>query len=105
MSRRRRLPSVVGMARRRETYLVEQYRPGLEADELEQLSSRVRLAVDDLERKGQPIRFVRSTIVPADEAVLSIVEAVSEELVREAFARAGSRFERISTAIDQGGRP
>jgi hypothetical protein len=93
------------MGHRRETYLVEQYPPGLEPGELERLASRVRVAVNRLERDGKPIRFLRSTIVPADEAVLSIVEAVSEELVREAYARAGSPIERISAAIDQGGRP
>ena len=92
------------MARRHETYLVEQYRPGLELDELERLASRVRLAFDRLEHDGEPIRFVRSTIVPADESILSIVEAGSEKLVREAYARAQAPIERISTAIDIGGR-
>jgi len=105
MSRRGRLPSVLGMAHTRETYLVEQYQPGLELDELERLAARVRLAVDGLEHTGKPIHFVRSTIVPADEAVLCIVEALSEELVREAYARAGFPIERISSAIDQGDRP
>jgi hypothetical protein len=93
------------MERIREMYLVEQYRPGLGADELEQIAERVRLVVDRFERSGTPIHFVRSTIVPTDEAILSLVEAVSEALVREAYARAGTPIERISTAIDQGGRP
>jgi hypothetical protein len=93
------------MERSREMFLIEQYRPGLRADELEQIANRVRLVVDRFERSGTPIRFVRSTIVPADEAILSLVEAVSEAIVREAYARAGSPIERISAAIDQGGRP
>ncbi|HEX6789259.1 MAG TPA: nickel-binding protein [Gaiellaceae bacterium] len=88
----------------RVTYLVEQYRPGLELDELQRLAARVRLAVDTLEGSGQPIRLVSSTIVPADESILCVVEAVSEELVHEAYARAGSAIERISAAIDQGGQ-
>jgi hypothetical protein len=83
------------MPRRRETYLIEQYRPGLGREQLKRLVARVRLAVDRLEQDGEAIRFVRSTIVPADEAILTIVEARSEELVREAFARAGSAIERI----------
>ena len=93
------------MERRRETYLVEQYRPGLRADELARIANGVRLVVDRLERSGSPIRFVRSTLVPCDEAILSIVEAVSEAVVREAYACARSPIERISTVIDQGGRP
>ena len=88
----------------RETYLVEHYRPGLNTDELVDLTARVRTAVDELEHSGKPIHFVRSTIVPTDESVLCIVESVSEDLVREACARAACPFERISTAIDQGGR-
>jgi hypothetical protein len=93
------------MERKRELYLVEQYRPGLGPDELRRVADGVRLVVDRLERNGRQIRFVRSTIVPADEAILSIVEATSESIVREAYAGAGSPIERISTAIDQGGRP
>ncbi len=88
----------------RVTYLVEQYRPGLELDELQRLAARVRLAVDTLEGSGQPIRLVSSTIVPADESILCVVEAVSEGLVHEAYARAGSAIERGSAAIDQGGQ-
>jgi uncharacterized protein DUF4242 len=92
-------------AEARETYLVEHYRPGFEVDELERLAARVRETVDDLEREGRPIHFLHSTIVPKDEAVLYIVEALSEWLVREAYTSAGFPLERISTAIDQGGRP
>lgn len=69
------------------------------------LTERVRTSVDDLERAGKPIHFVRSTVVPTDESVLCIVESGSVELVREAYARAGCPFDRISAAIDQGGRP
>jgi len=42
---------------------------------------------------------VRSTIVPGDEFFLCIFDAASEELVREAYARAGITFQRISTAL------
>jgi Protein of unknown function (DUF4242) len=97
------------MARRpaaesRATYLVEHYRPGLQLEELDHAVVRVRDAVSDLEREGKRVRFRRSTIVPADESFLCVIEAASEELVREAYARGGIPFERISNAIDQGGR-
>jgi hypothetical protein len=45
------------------------------------------------ERGGRQVRFLRSTIVPADEAFLCLVEAASEEAVRDAYARAGIPFE------------
>jgi hypothetical protein len=45
------------------------------------------------------VRYRRSTIVPADESLLCVLEASCEELVRETLARAGVPFERLSTAI------
>jgi hypothetical protein len=42
---------------------------------------------------------LRSTIVPADEALLCVLEAGSEDLVRELYVRAGVPFERLSVAI------
>ena len=49
--------------------------------------------------QGEPVRFLRSTIVPKDESCLVLIEAASEALVREAYSRARVRFERISAAI------
>lgn len=42
-----------------------------------------------VEQLGRGVRYVRSTIVPGDEALMSLFEAASEALVREAYARAG----------------
>ena len=47
-------------------------------------------------RSGKPLSFLRSLIVPDDESFLSVVEAASEQLVREAsprprFRSSGSR--------------
>jgi hypothetical protein len=83
------------------SYLVEHYRPGLSVEELKRSVSRVRDTVVELEREGRPVHYVRSTIVPADESFLCVFEAASEDVVREAYARAGLSFERISTAISE----
>jgi Protein of unknown function (DUF4242) len=80
----------------RATYLVEHYRPDLQGEELARFAARARSAVRALEREGKPLRFVRSVIVPGDESCLCVVEAASEQLVREAYTRAGIPFERIS---------
>jgi hypothetical protein len=50
-------------------------------------------------RAGKAVRCLRSTIVPADESFLCVIEAASEELAREAYARAGVSFDRISPAL------
>lgn len=85
----------------RQTFLVEHYRPDLDAEELGRWVGRVREAISDLEREGQPLRFLRSTIVPRDESFLCVLEAESEQLIRAAYARAGIPFERISRAITE----
>jgi Protein of unknown function (DUF4242) len=82
-------------------YLIEGYRPGLDAEELTQSVSRVREAVVEKERAGEQIHYVCSTIVPTDESFLCVIEAASEEVVREAYAAAGVPFERISAAISE----
>ena len=86
----------------RETYLVEHYRPGRTVDELRRLAAQVRDAATELEREGRPVRYLRSAIVPADEALLCVLEAAGEEPVRESYLRAGIAFERLSTVIAEG---
>lgn len=82
----------------RQTYLVEHYRPGSGAADLEHVALGVREAVDALEREAQPVRFRHSIVVATDEAVLCVIEAASEDLVRIAYDRASVTFERISVA-------
>ena len=83
----------------RQAFLVEHYRPGLDVEALRRWVARVRATVAELEREGKPVRFLRSTIVPRDESFLCVIEAASEQLIREAYARAGIPFERISPAL------
>jgi hypothetical protein len=83
------------------TYLVECYRPSATATDLERVASRVREAVDQLEREGRPVRFRHSTVVATDESFLCVVEAPSEALVPMAYNRANVTFERISAALTE----
>jgi hypothetical protein len=84
-----------------ETYLVEHYRPGLDADSLRRAVAVIRKSASAVESEGGALHYVRSTIVPGDEAFISIFEASSEALVHEAYARAQLSFDRISRAIDE----
>jgi hypothetical protein len=86
----------------RQTYLVEHYRPGQTADELWQWACRIRASAAELQREGKDVRYVRSAIVPTDEALLCVIEADTEELVRATYARAGVPFERLSAVIPEG---
>jgi hypothetical protein len=55
-----------------------------------------------MEREGKAVRYLRATIVPTDESLLCVLEAASEDLVREAYARAEIPFERIAAVIPDG---
>jgi hypothetical protein len=81
------------------TFLVENYVPGLSVDGLQAVDARVCAEAAKMAREGKAVRVVRSTIVPEDEALLCLLDADSEELVREAYDRAGVTFDRISKAI------
>jgi hypothetical protein len=83
----------------RNVYLVEHYSPGLTVDRLGCRAVRLRETAVAMGREGMAVRYLRSTIVPADEALLCVLEADSEELVREVCVRAGVPFDRLSVAI------
>lgn len=82
-----------------QAYVVDHYRPGLTGEGLRNQAERVRDAVVEMARAGNPIRWLSSTVVPEDDYFQSMIEATSEALVREAHARAGISFERMSVAI------
>jgi Protein of unknown function (DUF4242) len=88
-------------AEARQTYLVEHYRPGVSADGLKRWAALVRETAAEMEQQGRPVRYLRSTIVPADESLLCVLEASSEELVRELYASARIPFERLSIALQE----
>jgi hypothetical protein len=83
----------------RQTYLVEHYRPGFTAERLAEWATRVRSAALGIAREGKPVRYLRSTVVPADESLLCLLEAPSDDLVRAVYARAGIPFERLTAVI------
>jgi hypothetical protein len=82
-----------------QTYLVEHYRPGFTAERLEELAARVRATAIGMAREGEPVRYLRSTIVPTDESLLCLLEAPSDDLVRAVYARAGVPFERLTAVV------
>jgi hypothetical protein len=60
---------------------------------------RVRDIVLEMGQAGKGIRYLTSTVVPEDGYFQSVLEAMSEDLIREAHEGAGISFERISVAI------
>ena len=83
------------------TFLVENYSPGLSVAELEAAKRRLCVEVEALARVGRRVRVLRTAIVPCDEALICLLHAASEDLVREAFLRADVPFDRISPALSE----
>ena len=82
------------------TYLVEHYWPGLTTETFRATAERVRATARAMARGGTPIRYLRSIMVPADEAAFCVFDAASMELIEQLYARAGVRFDRIVAALE-----
>lgn len=83
----------------RSVFLVEHYRPGSSLADLRHGAARIRETIAVLDAGGTAVRLIGSTIVPSDEALLLLIEAPSEALVRLVADRADTVFERISPAV------
>ena len=79
-------------------FLVEHYLPGATQAELRAASSRLADAAVDLALAGEPVRYLGSTIVPAEESCFSRVEGGSEAAVRRALERAEVAYARVHVA-------
>lgn len=82
-------------------WLIEQYLPNADVDQLRHQVAQMRATVTALDPAGDHVRIVAVTIVPDDEAVLCVVEAPTEVVVREIWQRAGVPFDRISPALPE----
>jgi hypothetical protein len=81
------------------TWLVEQYRPGSDSAELDRQAARVRTIAIELARSGARLAYLGTTIVPTDEALLTVIAADSIDDVRSLFERAGAPAPRITAAV------
>jgi hypothetical protein len=82
------------------TYVVEHYWPGITADAFRSAVKQVRATARAMARGGAPIRYLHSTLVPADEAAFCVFNATSSELIEHLYTRAGVRFDRIVAALE-----
>ena len=86
------------------TFLVEHYWPGVTEHGFAAAARSLRTAADCIAAEGAALRYLHSTLVPADEAAFCVFEASSRALVEQAYARAGVRFERILDAVESSPR-
>ena len=81
------------------TWLVERYQPGADVATLTRQAADIRSVAADLRRDGASLAYLGTTIVPADEALLTVIAADSIDDVRTLFERAGVDHPRISVAV------
>ena len=82
-------------------WLIERYMPRAGVEQLRRHVAHMRATVTAFDPAGDHVRIVAVTIVPDDEAVLCVVEAPTEIVVREICERAGVPFDRISPALTE----
>ncbi len=85
-----------------QTFLVERYWPDVD-------ESTAQVAVTSLERvaaamtaEGTPVEHVISILMPADQVVLSLIQAADETVARRVNERAGIQLDRVAAAIALG---
>lgn len=84
------------------TYLAERYWPDVSAAALEDALARMTRELIAMQREGKEIDYVRTTLVPDQETVLSVFEAESSILVDELNDRTAFGYDRIVEALAVG---
>jgi DNA-binding CsgD family transcriptional regulator len=84
--------------RRLKQFIIESYLPGVTRRELNDADARLARATDELAAAGEPIRYLGSTFVPAEESFFSKFEGGSEACIRRACESARIPYARILAA-------
>jgi hypothetical protein len=82
------------------TYLVELYLLREQATSARAAGARVRAAALRVSREGLCVRYVRTTVVPADETCFHVLEAPSREAVAAVALLASLDSPRILPALE-----
>ena len=80
-------------------YVVECFWPGVTTADVDELDRRARAIARGSRRRGIPVRYLGSLLVPDDEIVVFEFQACSPEVVAEASVMAGIPFQRIALAL------
>jgi hypothetical protein len=81
------------------TYVAERYLPGGTWEQVLDAARRVKRSTAELAAAGTPVRYLRSTFLPGDEACCCLFQAPSEDAVRQVNDRAQVPFDRIVEVV------
>jgi len=76
-------------------YMVERHLPGITPELLTAAVGRAKSVTAEMTQQGKPVRYLRSTFLPAEEKAFCLFEAPSPDRVREANERAQIPLQRI----------
>lgn len=84
-------------------FLLERYWTGVTSQSFSAAAERLDEAAAEMTREGTAVRHLRSTLIPVDEVVLSLIETAGPEAATEAGLRAGVPFNRIVDVLSVAG--
>jgi hypothetical protein len=79
--------------------MVERSLPGITIEAPKDAATRAKHTTAQMTEQGTPVRYLRSTYVPAEAKVFCLFEGPSVEVIREANERAQIPFDRIHEAM------
>ena len=85
-------------------FLGESYPVGVGRKTLLAAARKARVVAAEMRAEGSEVRFVKSTFVPTEEALICLVDAPSAEVVTELGRRAGLPIQRVVEAVELGFR-
>jgi hypothetical protein len=80
-------------------FLGEGYPVGVGRTALIAAARRARVVAAEMRAEGSQVRFVKSTFLPAEDALICLFDASSADVVRELGQRAGLPIERVVEAV------
>jgi hypothetical protein len=84
---------------RTRTFLVERYRSGLDEATARTAVARLERAAQAMTAEGIPVVHVGSVLMPVDQVVFTVIEAIDEAAARQVHERADLSLDRIADAI------
>jgi hypothetical protein len=79
-------------------YMVERHLPGFTSEQLPAAAGAAKSSTAQMTDEGTPVRYLRSTFIPAEEKCFCLFEGPSADAVQKANERAGLPYERIHEA-------
>jgi muconolactone delta-isomerase len=76
-------------------YMVERDLPGITPEQVMAAAARAKSVTAEMTQQGKPIRYLRSTYLPAEQKSFCLFEAPSPERVKEANELAEIPLQRI----------